>query len=411
MSMTPGTDTPSGRIEQARAAADQRLRRQRELLRPLGWAVIGVVAATTLTTPPAPGLRGASGGVTLAVAAYAAATAVAIRDRFVDRAAWVQGFVIAVMGAAGVGLVALQPRGATGLAAGAAVWMAMARLRLAVGVITGLAVTAGQAVAALIGGATAAVLLAAVLLNALLGLVAYVVRSARAAQDRTELLLAQLADARDEQARAAAVAERGRIAAELHDVLAHCLSGAAIQLQGARVLAAREPTGARVRAALERASELVNDGLTNARAAVGALRGEPLPGVADLATLVAEFRRDLLVPAAFVVQGEPRPLPAETGLVLYRGAQEALTNVARHAPGAPTTVVLRYQSGRTCLSVENRAADPERDDDGLPRVDGLAGVGGGHGLTGLRERLEGAGGTLHAGPHTDGWRVDLEVPA
>ena len=65
-------------------------------------------------------------------------------------------------------------------------------------------------------------------------------------------------------------------------MLAHCLSGAAIQLQGARVLAARESASARVREAIERASDLVNDGLVNARAAVGALRGEPLPGVADL---------------------------------------------------------------------------------------------------------------------------------
>ncbi|MGO4360037.1 histidine kinase, partial [Terrabacter sp. RAF57] len=244
--MTTRAASAGGRTGQAHAAAHQRLRHQRDLLRPLGWAVIAVVAATALTTTPTPGLRGASGGVTLALVGYAATTVVAISGRFLDRPPTVQVVLLAVMGVAGVALVALQPRGATGLAVGAAVWMAMTRLPLALGVVVGATITVGQAIAALRGGATTAAVLAATLLNALLGLVAYVVRAARAAQDHTELLLAQLADARDEQARAAALAERSRIAAELHDVLAHCLSGAAIQLQGARLLAAREPTSARV---------------------------------------------------------------------------------------------------------------------------------------------------------------------
>jgi hypothetical protein len=107
MGMTTSGGSPSGRTVQARAAARQRLRHQRELLRPLGWAVIAVVAATALTTPPTPGLGGASGGVSLALVAYAAATAVAISDRFVERPIAVQVGVIAVMGVAGVALVAL----------------------------------------------------------------------------------------------------------------------------------------------------------------------------------------------------------------------------------------------------------------------------------------------------------------
>ena len=86
---------------------------------------------------------------------------------------------------------------------------------------------------------------------------------------RTELLLAQLEDAREEQTRAAAIAERSRIASELHDVLAHSLSGAAIQLQGARKLAEREQRERRrCAAAIDRAGELVKDGLAE-RAAGG----------------------------------------------------------------------------------------------------------------------------------------------
>ena len=107
--MTPDAPIPSPRISRARAAATQRLHRQRALLRPLGWAVIGVVAATTITTGPGPGLSGIAAAVSVALIAYAAATAVAIGDRFVDRPGWVQGLVLVLMGAAGVVLVALQP--------------------------------------------------------------------------------------------------------------------------------------------------------------------------------------------------------------------------------------------------------------------------------------------------------------
>ena len=409
--MTIRAGSPSSRAAHAEATARERLRRQRDLLRPLGWAVIAVVAATSLTTPQAPAPRGGSAVLTLVLVLYAATTVTVISDRFPDRPRSFQVGVIVVMGAAGVGLVALQPRGATGLAVGAAVWMAITRLPLTPGVVVAVALTLGQDVAALRGGATSAAVLAATLLNALLGLAAYVVRAARAAQDRTELLLAQLADAQDEQAHAAALAERGRIAAELHDVLAHCLSGAAIQLQGARVLATREPTSPPVREAIQRASDLVDDGLTNARAAVGALRGEPLPGVADLPGLIAGFRRDFGVPASLTVQGRAHPLAAATDLLLYRAAQEALTNVSRYAPGAPTLVSLHYESGRTRLTVQDHAApEPQFSRSPTDTPHGLAGVGGGHGLAGLGERLEHLGGTLHAGPHGDGWQVKAEAP-
>src|SRR5207253_10723985 len=133
--------------------------------------------------------------------------------------------------------------------------------------------------AAAVSGSSVVAVLAATLLSALLGLVAFFLEQARGSQDRTELLLAQLEDAREEQTRTAAIAERGRIAGELHDVLAHSLSGAAIQLQGARKLAEREQAGPQMSAAIDRAGDLVKEGLTNARQAVGALRGEELPGV------------------------------------------------------------------------------------------------------------------------------------
>ena len=149
------------------------------------------------------------------------------------------------MGAAGVAIGGLQLKGATGVAAGVAVWMAVTRLPFKAGVAVGGAVTIGLGVVTAIAGSSSSAVAAEVLVTVLLGVVALVLEAvSRESQDQTELLLAELEDARDEQARAAAIAERGRIAGELHDVLAHSLSGAAIQLQGARKLADREHASA-----------------------------------------------------------------------------------------------------------------------------------------------------------------------
>jgi signal transduction histidine kinase len=389
------------RLAGARERAEQRLHNQRETLRPLGWAVIAAVAAGAFGADPHPGLHGRELGVTLALCVFVGALAAAIRGRFAERTPAFQAAVIAAMGSAGVALVALQPKGATELAGGAAVWMAVARLPSVLGITVGASVAVAEDVAAASAGGSAAAVLAATLLSALLGLVAYFLKQSRASQDRAELLLAQLEDAREEQTRAAAIAERSRIASELHDVLAHSLSGAAIQLQGARKLAEREDVRPQLRDAIDRAGQLVRDGLADARQAVGALRGEELPGIAQLESLVAGFRADLAADVALSVEGSARTLPAEAGLALFRGAQEALTNVARYAPGATTSVVLRYERDRVLLTVEDR----------LPTGGGgLEGVGGGHGLAGMRERLERVGGTMQAGATETGWRVELEVP-
>lgn len=104
------------------------------------------------------------------------------------------------------------------------------------------------------------------------------------------------------------------------------------------------------------------------------------------------------------IEGGARTLPANASLALYRGAQEALTNVARYAPQATTSVVLRYESDATTLTVENQAPDS------TVAGAGLRGVGGGRGLAGMRERIERFGGSMHAGPRDRGWRVELKVP-
>jgi signal transduction histidine kinase len=326
---------------------------------------------------------------------------IAIRDSFLERGVALQVAVIAVMGAAGVAIAGLQLEGATGVAAGVAVFIALTRLPFRLAVAIGGAVTVALAIVTAAAGSSSSAIAAEILVTILLGVVALFLKRARESQDQTEILLAQLEDARDEQARAAAIAERGRIASELHDVLAHSLSGAAIQLQGARKLADREHVTPPVSEAIDRASELVKAGLANARHAVGALRGEALPTVSQLPALIDSYKADMNLDVTLQIEGQERTLPADSGLALYRGAQEALTNVARYAPSASATVTMRFEPGRTRLCVDNGASATQ------PR----RGMGGGRGLEGLRERIERAGGTISAGPTEDGWRVEIEVPA
>ena len=357
-----GSGPDSERVAEARARAQERLHRQRRSLRPLGWAVILVVVLGSANSHPVPGLHGKGLAVTLALCVFAAALLIAIRDGFPDRSLELQAAV-------------------TGVALAGAVTVALA-------VVTALAGSSSSAVAA------------EVLVTVLLGVVAEFLKRSRESQAQTELLLAELEDARDEQARAAAIAERGRIAGELHDVLAHCLSGAAIQLQGARKLADREHATPRLSEAINRASELVKAGLANARQAVGTLRGDPLPTLAQLSSLIDSYKADMNLDITLRIEGSARTLPADQSLALYRDAQEALTNVARYAPSACTTITLHYEPESTKLSVDNGAsATPPRQ-----------GMGGGRGLQGLGERIERAGGTISAGPTAEGWRVEIEVP-
>ena len=396
-----GSASASERVGEARARARERLHRQRRSLRPLGWVVIFVVVLGSVNSHPVPGLHGKGLAVTLALCVFAATLLITIRDSFPERSLWLQVAVIAAMGAAGAAIGGLQLKGATGVAAGAAVFFALARLPFKPGVALAGTITVALAVATAIAGGSSADVAAEVLLTVLLGVVALFLKRSRESQDQTELLMAELEDARDQQARAAAIAERGRIAGELHDVLAHSLSGAAIQLQGARKLADRERATPRLSDAIDRASELVKAGLANARQAVGALRGDPLPTLAQLPSLIDSYEADMNLDVTLRIEGESRTLPADPSLALYRGAQEALTNVARYAPSACTTVTVRYEPDRTTLSVDN----------GLSATPAREGMGGGRGLEGLRERVERAGGRMSAGPTPKGWRVEIEVPA
>ena len=421
----------SDRVEQARSRARARGDAQRQALRPLGLVFIAVVVTASAQTHPAPGLHGTGLAVTLLLAAYAVAVVTAISVGWAHRGLVAQAAPTILIGGCGVALAVLQPHGPVEIAPSMGVWIAAVRLPPIPAAATTGAITAALAVAiGLTEHPAAQSVFPAVLLCLLLAVTGQFIRRGRESQDRTELLLAQLQDARDGEAAAAALAERSRIAGELHDVLAHSLSALAIQLQGARKLASRETVSAALCGAIERSAELAKAGLADARQAVGALRGERLPTLDQLAVLVADFRRDTGSAATLQVDGTSRPLSAEASLALFRGAQEALTNITRYAPGATTAITVSYQAGRTVLTVEDHlsagtdpagtdpagtdragtppAAEPQTKE---PRTDLLADVGGGHGLAAMRERTQRVGGTARAGPTADGWLVELVVPA
>lgn len=192
--------------------------------------------------------------------------------------------------------------------------------------------------------------------------------------------------------------ERQRLAREVHDVLAHTLTALSVQLESARMLLEAPGKESKALEAVDHAQHLAVAGLEETRQAVASLRGDR-PGVASLAALAAEFERETGVPTNVSIEGVPVTLKPDASLTLYRAAQEALTNVRKHAE--PVDVVLRlcYEAGGARLTVTNR---------GQPKQ---APVSSGFGLTGLRDRASLVGGALQSGPTKDGFEVSVWVPA
>jgi signal transduction histidine kinase len=208
---------------------------------------------------------------------------------------------------------------------------------------------------------------------------------------------------------AAALDERGRIARELHDVLAHSLSALSVELEGARLLALDRDVDADVIAAIGRAHRHAAAGLDEARAAIKALRGDMVPGPDKLEGLLEDMRASG-IDCTLEIKGEERRLPSEAALAVFRTAQEALTNVRKHAEEAERVEIrLEYDPDGVQLIVTDSAGDGA--EPRVPQPAALAGAGAGYGVSGMRERAELIGGRLLAGPTEDGFRVELWVPA
>jgi signal transduction histidine kinase len=198
----------------------------------------------------------------------------------------------------------------------------------------------------------------------------------------------------------ARIEERNRIARELHDVIAHSLTVSLLHVTSARVALQHAPDDAE--RALAEAERIGRETLDEVRGTVGLLREDggaafnrPQPGADDLAALVAGFRSagadvDLTV----AVDGQR--ISDIAGLTVYRIAQEALTNAAKHAPGSAVRVALSVAGQEVSLVVESS---------------GPGGSGTGLGLLSMQERAAAVGGSCQAGPADDGWVVRAMIPA
>ena len=313
----------------------------------------------------------------------------------------------------------------------------------------------------------------------LVSVTALVGASRRRARERVERALERaeiLRTQQDTERRLAVVQERQRIARDVHDLVGHSLSVIGMQAAGARADAALAVIGETSRRAVDEVRALVDvlrtdedpppavegiKGIEDIKDTKGidrtaaALRpgaalpdrgleavlapvGEASPGLEEVPVLLARARRaDLPVSLSLSQTGDVAP---EVGRAVYRGVQEALTNVMRHAAGAPTTVALTvgdglevvvtnekneesYSSSAVAAADVGDVADAASPGTG-PHVDGER-TGGAHrggregregregtGLTSMAERLSDVGGSLEAGPtSTGGWRVRMSVPA
>jgi signal transduction histidine kinase len=366
------------------------------VLRCFGVAYLMVFFVGTLATRPHPGLHGRGAVILVATIAFLAA-AVSTQPQRSDLLAWRRIAALVGVTAAAAVLAVAQPHGIWTAGPVFVGILAALRLERLSGILTlafSLAVLVAVSAIENHGSGSLGLLVSAVVAF----LVVRLMRQTREQRDA-------IADSRAAEARAAAVAERGRLAREMHDVLAHSLSALALQLESTRLLARDRGIDRDVARALDQAHHIAASGLQDARRAIATARGDELPGPERIGVLADAFGEQSGLPVAVEVQGEPRELAPDARLAVYRTAQEALTNVRRHATAERVEVKLTYLPQSTVLVVEDHAGA------GAPPPAGLNLTGSGYGLTGMRERAELLGGELFAAPTDNGFRVELRLPA
>jgi len=441
---TPGGGWPAGLLAELRRGPTVSRNDIPLALQGIRLIVLAVVIATVPFARPhfGDGPRGIVLAVTLVISATAWLiwTFAGGRPRL-----WVA--MLALMGLAG-GVLAGVSSLSTAVAVGFVVTVsAGARLATEVSVAVVAETVAAFLVSAIVSGANLAAVIGwtcGVIGMWAFGLTrrAYLLRA-----EEAEQALEQARRAHAAETQAAALAERARIAREIHDVLAHALAAVSVNLQAAEGLLDavpdKGPELAKVVECVERAGALTKEGMAETRRAILALRddsagapagyvsrasGQPTepgtagpgaagPGaVADpagppterlthrLRALVDEHRAAGDTAVELTVAGPPRPLGSERALTVYRTAQEALTNARKHAPGQPVSLTVTYSPDDMTLQASNPL--PPAGTEGP-----LAHAGTGYGLTGLRERAALAEGTLTAAPEDGQWTVRLTLPA
>ena len=206
--------------------------------------------------------------------------------------------------------------------------------------------------------------------------------------------------------------ERARISRELHDVVAHHISMIAVQAETARLTTPGMPAAGAQR--LSAIGDTARSALTEMRRLLGVLRedtGEepvkrqPQPGLSQLNALLDEARDASGAGTRLILSGWLTALDPGVELAAYRIIQEALTNSRRHAPGAAVDVELRFGDQELYLRIRDNGPGPAAATSGVQ-------AGGGHGLTGMRERAVAVGGTLRTGfAAGGGFVVEARLPA
>jgi signal transduction histidine kinase len=372
-------------------------------LRVVGLLSLAAIVISVLAVEPRPGVEGDGPLVALGLVLLVAGIAGSLPQRELPNG---RRFVALLVAAAGTCLLtAVQPHSAGFAGIYYVVVIAGMRLPGRLGLaVAGGTLAAECAVMALTGGDDASGSIVGLLFSVVPWfLVMRLVRRLIERGRESEALVEELRESRAAHAESVALAERSRVARDMHDVLAHSLSALALQLEGARLLARDRGADSEVVASIERAHHLAAGGLAEARQAIAALRGDELPGPERLAALADAFGEHSDATCTLDVTGEPRELSSEARLALYRTAQEALTNVRRHSAADRVAISLAYAEDGTTLVVRDFGP-------GAPVTVG-ASNGGGYGLTGMRERAELLGGRLSAEPTEDGFRVELWLPA
>ncbi len=379
-------------------------------LRARAWPLVSLslILVSGLIGTPAPALHGEGlvtllGGLTIAVLIAVEV----IIDPQDNRAVF--AFVL-LLGLASIALMTVQPAGTAVLGTYAAVASAVIRLpkRMAIAAIVPIIALVDALI--LIGADERLLVLAwTSIAYAFMFVIGHLLRLSEERQIQARELLEEEERTRLARNEAAALDERSRIARELHDVLAHSLSALSVELEGARLLALDRDVDSEVIAAIGRAHRHAAAGLDEARAAIKALRGDSVPGPDRIEDLIEDMRAHG-IECTLEIGGEPRRLPSEAALAVFRTAQEALTNVRKHAEEAELVEIrLDYDADGVQLIVTDSAGDGA--EPRVPQPAALAAAGSGYGVSGMRERAELIGGRLLAGPTEDGFRVELWVPA
>jgi signal transduction histidine kinase len=232
-----------------------------------------------------------------------------------------------------------------------------------------------------------------------------VVASRRHLNEQLQLRSHELEAERELFARESVRYERARIARELHDIVAHCVSVMVIQANAGQRLLVDDPGRAMI--ALDSIAEAAKQAEEEVGRLVDLLGGDDAVSAVTGLELVQQLVEHVAATGITIAcrfEGRSDDLPLATSEVAFRVVQEGITNALKHAPGAPLEIVVRHFDGQVVVEVLNGPA--------LTDGAGLIGTGGGNGLRGMRERVSAGHGELSAGPSADGgWRISATLPS